>query len=66
MSSDVQSDVHSSAHSQTVKPRLMISKIVMENFKSYGGRQEIGPFHKSFSAIIGPNGRYVIYIDLVC
>ncbi|ELU39447.1 Subunit of the condensin complex, which reorganizes chromosomes during cell division [Rhizoctonia solani AG-1 IA] len=23
---------------------------------SYAGRQEIGPFHKSFSAIVGPNG----------
>ena len=29
----------------TVK-RLMITKMVMENFKSYGGRKEIGPFHK--------------------
>ncbi|GKY92407.1 hypothetical protein MPSEU_000211300 [Mayamaea pseudoterrestris] len=26
------------------------------NFKSYGGKQVIGPFHKCFSAIIGPNG----------
>ena len=29
----------------TIK-RLMITKLVMENFKSYGGRKEIGPFHK--------------------
>jgi structural maintenance of chromosome 4 len=29
---------------------------VLVNFKSYAGRQEIGPFHKSFSAIVGPNG----------
>lgn len=48
--------------SQTVpspaKPsaRLVIQKIVLVNFKSYYGRQEIGPFHKSFSAIVGPNG----------
>nr|XP_033323654.1 structural maintenance of chromosomes protein 4 [Megalopta genalis] len=37
-------------------PRLMIIKIVNENFKSYGGTQTIGPFHKCFSAIVGPNG----------
>ncbi|XP_017790993.1 PREDICTED: structural maintenance of chromosomes protein 4 [Habropoda laboriosa] len=37
-------------------PRLMITKIVNENFKSYGGIQVIGPFHKCFSAIVGPNG----------
>ncbi|XP_003704537.1 structural maintenance of chromosomes 4-like protein gluon [Megachile rotundata] len=40
----------------TSGPRLMITKIVNENFKSYGGVQVIGPFHKSFSAIVGPNG----------
>jgi energy-coupling factor transporter ATP-binding protein EcfA2 len=38
------------------KPRLMILKIVIENFKSYGGVKEIGPFHKSFSSVVGPNG----------
>lgn len=37
-------------------PRLMIKQIVLENFKSYGGRKLIGPFHKSFSSIVGPNG----------
>ncbi|XP_076624364.1 structural maintenance of chromosomes 4-like protein gluon isoform X1 [Colletes latitarsis] len=37
-------------------PRLMITKIVNVNFKSYCGTQVIGPFHKCFSAIIGPNG----------
>jgi hypothetical protein len=26
--------------------RLTISKLVLINFKSYAGRQEIGPFHK--------------------
>jgi structural maintenance of chromosome 4 len=36
--------------------RLTIHKLVLVNFKSYAGRQEIGPFHKSFSAIVGPNG----------
>jgi len=34
----------------------MIREIVLENFKSYGGRKIIGPFHKSFSSIVGPNG----------
>ncbi|CAJ0848133.1 6150_t:CDS:2 [Entrophospora sp. SA101] len=38
------------------KPRIVIEKMVLINFKSYFGRQELGPFHKSFSAIVGPNG----------
>ncbi|KAM3962224.1 structural maintenance of chromosomes 4-like protein gluon [Aphomia sociella] len=37
-------------------PRLLITHIVNENFKSYAGVQTLGPFHKSFTAIIGPNG----------
>ncbi|KAG0252496.1 hypothetical protein BG011_006944 [Mortierella polycephala] len=37
-------------------PRLVIEKMVLINFKSYAGRQEIGPFHKSFTSIVGPNG----------
>ncbi|KRZ74986.1 Structural maintenance of chromosomes protein 4 [Trichinella papuae] len=37
-------------------PRLMIKEIWIENFKSYAGRHVIGPFHKSFTAIVGPNG----------
>mmetsp|Transcript_4258 Transcript_4258/g.10281 ORF Transcript_4258/g.10281 Transcript_4258/m.10281 type:complete len:176 (-) Transcript_4258:2037-2564(-) len=37
-------------------PRLMITKMVLENFKSYAGIKEIGPFHKCFSAVVGPNG----------
>lgn len=36
--------------------RLLITKMQMENFKSYGGLREIGPFHKCFSSIVGPNG----------
>lgn len=27
-------------------PRLIITRIVNENFKSYAGVQELGPFHK--------------------
>lgn len=43
---------------QPVPPvrRLVIHKLVLQDFKSYAGRQEIGPFHKSFSSIVGPNG----------
>ncbi|KAJ3715083.1 RecF/RecN/SMC N terminal domain-containing protein [Lentinula raphanica] len=39
--------------------RLVIHKLALVNFKSYAGRQEIGPFHKvgiSFSSIVGANG----------
>lgn len=28
------------------KQRLIIKEMVLENFKSYAGRQVIGPFHK--------------------
>lgn len=38
------------------KTRLIIHKMVLRNFKSYAGEQIIGPFHKSFSAVVGPNG----------
>nr|XP_045017096.1 structural maintenance of chromosomes protein 4 [Jaculus jaculus]XP_045017097.1 structural maintenance of chromosomes protein 4 [Jaculus jaculus] len=37
-------------------PRLMITHIVNQNFKSYAGEKVLGPFHKRFSCIIGPNG----------
>lgn len=36
--------------------RLMIEKVELENFKSYYGKKTIGPFHKSFTAVVGPNG----------
>lgn len=36
--------------------RLIIREIVLDNFKSYQGRQSIGPFHKRFTSIVGPNG----------
>ena len=39
-----------------ITTRLMITKMILENFKSYAGVQEIGPFHKRFSSIVGPNG----------
>merc|ERR1712071_490655 len=37
-------------------PRLIITHIDNINFKSYAGKQVLGPFHKSFTSIIGPNG----------
>lgn len=37
-------------------PRLIITHIENEYFKSYAGRQVLGPFHKSFTSIVGPNG----------
>ncbi|XP_074593637.1 structural maintenance of chromosomes 4-like protein gluon [Brevipalpus obovatus] len=36
--------------------RLLIQNIENINFKSYAGTQILGPFHKSFTAIVGPNG----------
>ncbi|KAL3284056.1 hypothetical protein HHI36_018225 [Cryptolaemus montrouzieri] len=37
-------------------PRLIITKIVNNFFKSYAADQTLGPFHKCFNAIVGPNG----------
>jgi structural maintenance of chromosome 4 len=36
--------------------RLHISHLTFENFKSYFGKREIGPFHKCFTSVVGPNG----------
>lgn len=36
--------------------RLVITKIEIHNFKSYGQTQVLGPFHKCFTSIVGPNG----------
>lgn len=35
------------------EPRLVISKMVLENFKSYAGAQHVGPFHKVGTEIVG-------------
>lgn len=40
----------------TPKPRIVITYLTLTNFKSYAGRQEVGPFHASFSSVVGPNG----------
>jgi len=38
------------------KQRLFIERITCENFKSYYGTKEIGPFHKCFTSVVGANG----------
>lgn len=35
---------------------LKVESIELENFKSYYGKNTIGPFDQSFSAVVGPNG----------
>ncbi|KAI9886590.1 MAG: hypothetical protein M1823_001632 [Watsoniomyces obsoletus] len=37
-------------------PRIVLTYLILTNFKSYAGRQEVGPFHSSFSSVVGPNG----------
>lgn len=36
-------------------PKTRIERLEIENFKSYRGKQQVGPFH-AFTAVIGPNG----------
>jgi structural maintenance of chromosome 4 len=36
--------------------RIIINKIILENFKSYAGVREIGPLHYRFNSVVGPNG----------
>jgi len=38
------------------RSRIVITYLILTNFKSYAGRQEVGPFHSSFSSVVGPNG----------
>ncbi|RAH52840.1 structural maintenance of chromosomes protein 4 [Aspergillus piperis CBS 112811] len=38
------------------KSRLIITTLILMNFKSYAGKQIVGPFHASFSSVVGPNG----------
>ncbi|KAI5294060.1 hypothetical protein KEM52_004774 [Ascosphaera acerosa] len=45
-----------SSPQQLDSPRLVITHLVLTNFKSYAGRQVVGPFHPSFSSVVGPNG----------
>lgn len=41
---------------QVPEARIVITHLILTNFKSYAGKQEIGPFHASFSSVVGPNG----------
>lgn len=54
--SGMESKTSSTVSSSNMGHRLMITCMILENFKSYAGTQEIGPFHKRFSSIVGPNG----------
>ena len=36
--------------------RLMIEKMVLENFKSYAGSVTIGKFDSNMTSVVGPNG----------
>ncbi|KAF2752224.1 RecF/RecN/SMC protein [Sporormia fimetaria CBS 119925] len=36
--------------------RIVITHLILTNFKSYAGKQVVGPFHASFSSVVGPNG----------
>ena len=36
--------------------RIIIEKIILENFKSYAGQRTIGPLHYRFNSVVGPNG----------
>ncbi|TWU78305.1 hypothetical protein ED733_008410 [Metarhizium rileyi] len=42
--------------SSSPKSRIVLTHLILKNFKSYAGRQEVGPFHASFSSVVGPNG----------
>ena len=35
---------------------MPVTYLELENFKSYAGLKQIGPFHKCFSSVVGPNG----------
>ncbi|QIX00749.1 hypothetical protein AMS68_006266 [Peltaster fructicola] len=45
-----------SQESGGAKARMTITYLTLVNFKSYAGKQVVGPFHASFSSVVGPNG----------
>ena len=45
--------------------RLMITKIVNENFKSYAGIQELGPFHKVIEATVRSSWNSSCNVNLI-
>ena len=44
--------------------RLIITKIVNENFKSYAGVVELGPFHKA--SLLNLTNRQILLTNLTC
>jgi len=46
----------SDALATSAPPRLVIQKMILENFKSYANEVTIGPFDSNMSAVVGPNG----------
>ena len=56
---------HLALGTDLVKTMGFLVRLELENFKSYKGRQVIGPF-KPFTAIIGPNGAGMINSFLCC
>ena len=60
------SSVHASPVKQTSQAapltRLIVTQIVVENFKSYAGRHTIGPFHKVIHHLISLLPHLVIHL----
>jgi len=48
--------VEGPAGAPETQSRLMITRMVLENFKSYAGAITIGPFDKNMTSVVGPNG----------
>lgn len=53
---DTNTNANANANTHTNTPRMVITHLVLTNFKSYAGSQYVGPFHPSFSSVVGPNG----------
>jgi hypothetical protein len=47
------------------EPRLVMKKMVLNNFKSYAGRQVIGPFHKVKKKIVNQMNYWIIIINTI-
>ncbi|GAV52788.1 hypothetical protein ZYGR_0AI00700 [Zygosaccharomyces rouxii] len=48
--------IYDAQQNQARHTRLCINQLILQDFKSYAGRQVVGPFNTSFSAVVGPNG----------
>lgn len=56
MATSSQASIGRKPHLAPPQDRLMVTNLILENFKSYAGAQEIGPLHQCFTAVVGPNG----------